>query len=274
MNKQLLKQFEAEHILIHPESDDRSVFYSIILAFVLRNRYKNLEIDFILDKKYRFLRELLPFKTGKIDVNRYYDFYISLQKDYKTIWKYRILKSRVKFGISMTVSNKIFDIVLKYEDNPRLVIEEILKVLAIDFKANISFKQMEFKPYIKRKETLFISPYNKEITSPLINRINKQGYKLIYSDDFSLEQLLTTIIHNYQKVIVLNSSFDHFISFMQTNSEILFSSISYQDHIYSQKTRINPIKYTCSPCNVDSVFCPLKDDNKKYLCLKKGIFNF
>jgi len=274
MNKQLLRKFEAEHILIHPENNDRSVFYAIILAFILNNRYKNLQVDFILENKYRFLRKMLPFKTGKIDSKRYYDFYSSLQKDYKTMWKYRILKARAKFGVSMPASNKFFDIKLLNEDNVKLIIQDFCKILNIDFSANIFFKQMELKPYIKRKETLFISPYSKEVTEAILERIEKRNYKLIYSDDFSLEEILTTMIHNYDKIIMLNSPFDHFISFMAEKSEILFASIDYKEHIYSNKTQANPIKYPCSPCNVDSIFCPLKDDDKKYLCLKKGIFSF
>jgi len=275
MNKQLLRKFEAEHILIHPDNNDRSVFYAIVLAFILNKRYKNLKVDFILEKKYRFLRKMLPFKTGKIDTKRYYDFYISLQKDYKVVWKYRILKARARFGIYMPpTSNKFFDIQLVNEDNPKLIIEDFCKILDIEFSANIFFKQMELKPYIKRKETLFISPYTKEVTTPLLERIKKRNYKLVYSDDFSLEEILTTMIHNYDKIITLNSGFDHFISFIAQKSEILFASIDYKEHIYAKQTQINPIKYPCSPCNIDSVFCPLKDDSKRYLCLKNGIFSF
>ncbi len=274
MNKQLLRKFKPDRIIIHPENNDRSVFYAIILAFILKNKHKNLKIDFILEKKYRFLRKLVPFKIGKLDSSIYYDFYISLQKDYKIVWKYRVLKARVRFGLFMPLANKIFDIMLNNEDNPKLIIEDFSKILNLDFSANIWFNQLELKPYIKRKETVFISPYNKEITSLLSHKISKRNYKLIYSNDFTLEELLTVIIHNYERVIVLNSSFDHFISFMRKgNTEIVFSSINYQEHIYSRNTKINPIKYTCSPCNVDSVYCPLKDKNKKYLCLKKGIFS-
>jgi len=273
-NKQLLREFEAEHILIHPEDNDRSVFYAFVLAFIFKKRYKNVKIDFILEKRYRFLRKLLYFEAGTIDTSQYYDFYISFQKDYKAVWKYRILEARARFGISMPLTNKFFDNLLVNEDNPRLITEDICKILNIEYSANIIFKQMELKPYIKRKETLFISPYNKEITSLILDKINKRNYKLIYSDNFTLEEILTVLIYNYEKIILLNSPFDHFISFMNVKSEILFSSINYKEHIYSKNTRINPIKYTCSPCNVDSVFCPLKDENKKYLCLKKGIFSF
>jgi len=275
MNKRLLQKFKPETILIHPDNNDRSVFYAIVLAFILKNKYKKLEIDFILEKKYRFLRELIPFKTGKIDTDKYYDFYISLQKDYKTVWKYRILSARARFGISQPLSNKFFDMILVNEDNPRLIIEDFCKILNIDITANIYFNQMELKPYIKRKETLFISPYNRKITDLISQRIEKRNYKLIYSDNYTLEELLTVIIHNYEKVIVLNSSFDHFISFIRREkTEILFSSINHQQHFYSKQTQINPIKYTCSPCNIDSVFCPLKDEDKKYLCLKNGIYSF
>ncbi len=274
MNKQLLRKFIPERIIIHPENNDRSVFYAIVLAFILKNKHKNLKIDFLLEKKYRFLRKLLPFKTGKLDSAVYYDFYVSLQKDYKIVWKYRILKARARFGLFMPLAGKIFDVLLKNEDNPRLIIEDFCKILNLDLNVNIWFNQMELKPYIKRKETLFISPYNKKITGYLSYKINKRNYKLIYSDDFSLEELLTTVIHNYDRVLVLNSPFDHFISFMRRgNTELVFSSINYQEHIYSPHTRINPVKYTCSPCNVDSVYCPLKDKNKKYLCLQKGIFS-
>jgi hypothetical protein len=273
MNKQLLRKFEAESILIHPENNDRSVFYAIVLAFILKNKYKNAKIDFILAKKYRFLRALLPFKIGKIKSEKYYDFYISLQKDYKTIWKYRILEARVRFGVLIPLTNKLFDVFLKNEDNPKLIIEDFCKTLNIDFNANIWFKKMELRPYIKRKETIFLSPYDVETTNLLISKIKNRNYHLIYSDNFTLEELLTVVIHNYEKIIVLNSTFDHFISFMRDKVEILFASINYKEHIYSRQTQINPIKYTCSPCNVDSIFCPLKDENKRYLCIKNGIYS-
>ena len=170
---------------------------------------------------------------------------------------------------------KFFDILVTDEDNPYFMIKELLKILDIDLVTDLKLKQLNLRPYIKRDETLFISPYSKKITNFLIKRITQKGYKLIYLENTDLQTLLTTTIHNYKRIIMLNSEIDHIMSFILKNKlEIIFCAINHKVHLYSRYTTINPVKYVCSPCNVNSVKCPLKYKHKQYLCLAKGIYHF
>ena len=74
MNKNKLREFIPDTVLIHPQKNLRCIFYSFLLAVSLKEKFKNLEIDIILPKDYSFLRNLLTFEAGYFKAKKDYDF--------------------------------------------------------------------------------------------------------------------------------------------------------------------------------------------------------
>ena len=262
-----LQEMEIEHLLIHPQNNARSVFYSIFLAFQINNKFPNATIDMILDKKFRFLRKMIPFKISSFKATKDYDLYISYLDEYKEVWKYRVIKARAKIGVSKLFFNKVFNFTVTPNDNLSILTREFLNLLKIGLNVTPYFIQNPFIPIIQNRKQLLISPYEERYIKNLVNNFNGE-YDILYFKEESLEYLLTRVIYQYKKVVLLNSISDHFFSFIRDDIEILFASFEQRSHLYSNKTIKKVIEYPCAPCNINSVICPFRDEKSKYKCLK------
>jgi hypothetical protein len=265
--KKYLQEMQLEKVLIHPKNNSRSVFYAIFLALQIDSKFPNIQIDFIFPKEFTFLRNLLSFKIGKFKSNNDYDIYISYLDDYKEVWKYRIIKSRAKIGLSKLLYNKVFDFLVPVNDNYSILTKSFLDLLKIRITKMPEFIQNPFIPIISNNKQLLISPYKERYIKKLVEQL-KGDFDILYIKKESLEYIFTRAIFPYKKVIAINSRMDHFLSFLRKDIEIIFAAVDYRTHLYSNNTVKRVIDYPCAPCNIDSVDCPFKHEDKKYKCLR------